>query len=259
MQVINAYKSSLTQKRLARLHVSNETIDPIEVNIHDVSTKREVLGQTIGGVIPYIFILFAFMGCIYPAIDLFTNEKEKGTLETILSSPVSRLEILFAKMSVVALLGFFTALISVVGLSFGLHEFSSNLPADITQTMLSFLRLENVLMLLSMLLPLTVFFASLLTLLTTYAKSYKEAQTIITPLTFLVILPAFVGLLPGIKLTLKTALIPITNISLATKEIIGGTIQPMLFTVVIVSLLVYAAIGVFAASLWFSQESNILK
>jgi sodium transport system permease protein len=259
MRVIDLYKNALTQERLTQLKITNETIDPIEVKIQDISTKREILGQTIGGIIPYIFVIFAFMGCIYPAIDLFTNEKEKGTLETILASPAGRLEILFAKMSVVACIGFSSALLSIVGLSFGLHNLTNTLPPEVMQTMFSFIRPENILMMLSMLLPLTVFFASALTLVTTYAKSYKEAQSIITPVTFLVILPAVVGIMPGITLNLKTAIIPVTNISLATKEIIGGTINPLLFILVLVSLLIYAALGVFASSLWFSKESNIVK
>ncbi len=259
MQVIENYKHTLTQERLAQLKITNESIDPIEVNISDVSTKREILGQTIGGFIPYIFVLFAFMGCVYPAIDLFTNEKEKGTLETILASPAGRLEILFAKVSVVACVGFSSAILSILGLSFGLHNLTNSLPPDVMQTMISFIRPENILMMLSMLLPLTIFFAAMLTLITTYAKSYKEAQTIITPVTFLVILPAVVGIIPGINLSLKTAVIPITNISLATREIIGGTINPLLYILVLGSLLIYAALGVFAASLWFSKESNIVK
>ncbi len=259
MQVINVYKSSLTRKRLAVLKINNETIDPVEVDIKDISTKREIFGQTIGGIIPYIFVIFAFVGCIYPAIDLFTNEKEKGTLETILSSPVSRLEILFGKMGVVALIGFASAILSVVGLSFGLHSFTNKLPADVMEAMNNFIRPEVILMLFAMLLPITVFFASLLTLFTTYAKSYKEAQAIISPLTIIVVIPAVVGVMPGMTLNAGNALIPITNISLATKDIISGTINPLLFILVMSSLLIYATLGVIVASLWFSKESNIIK
>ena len=51
---------------------------------------RETIGKLAGGFLPYIFIIFCYMGCMFPAIDLFTGEKERGTIETLLSAPVDR-------------------------------------------------------------------------------------------------------------------------------------------------------------------------
>ncbi|HEX2935373.1 MAG TPA: ABC transporter permease [Bacteroidales bacterium] len=259
MSVLEGYKNALMDERLAKLNIARQTIDPIEIRVQDISSVREKIGQSIGGMIPYIFIIFSFIGCMYPAIDLFTNEKERGTLETILVTPVKRLEILFGKMIVVSLTGLISAVLSIFGLSVGLKQFSSDLPNDIMGTLTSFIEPSNAIMLIAMMVPLIVFFAGLLTMVTTYAKSYKEAQSIISPMMIIVILPAVIGMMPGIELNFSTALIPIANISLATKEIIAGTINYSLFVVVLCSLLVYAAIGVFAAAIWFGRESNIVK
>lgn len=258
-EVINAYKNSVLSGRLSKLGIEKSAVEPVEIKIQDVSTVREKLGNTIGGLFPYVIIIFSFMGCMYPAIDLFTNEKERGTLETILVTPANRLEILFGKMSVVALIGLFSSFLSIIGLSFGLKQFSQGMPADIIGTLSTLIEPGNIIMLLLMFIPLMVFFAGILTLVTTYAKSYKEAQSIISPLTIIIILPAVVGLSPGVELNLVTAIIPITNISLATKEIISGTIHFPLYGLALGSLLVYATISVFLASLWFSKERNIIK
>ena len=209
--------------------------------------------------LPYIFVIFSFIGCMYPSIDLFTNEKERGTLETILTTPVKRIEILFGKMIVVALIGFISAILSMMGLSFGLKQLAATLPPDVLGSLSSFVQPSNILLLLGMLLPLIVFFAGILTLITTYAKSYKEAQSIISPMMVLIIMPAVIGLIPGIELTSLTAIIPITNISLATKEIIAGTMNFGLYALVVGSLLVYAVLGVLVSVKWFSNESNIVK
>lgn len=259
MTVLEGYKNTLMNERLAKLNINRQSIDPIEIKIQDVSSVREKIGQSIGGMIPYILIIFSFIGCMYPAIDLFTNEKERGTLETILVTPVKRLEILFGKMIVVALTGLISAVLSLIGLSVGLKQFSSDLPEDIMGTLMNFIEPSNAIMLIAMLVPLLIFFASLLTMVTTYAKSYKEAQSIISPMMIIIIMPAVIGMMPGIKLNFSTALIPIANISLATKEIIAGTISYPMYAVVLCSLLVYAAIGVFAAAIWFGRESNIVK
>lgn len=258
-EVINAYKNSVLSGRLSKLGIEKSAVEPVEIKIQDVSTVREKLGNTIGGLFPYVIIIFSFMGCMYPAIDLFTNEKERGTLETILVTPANRLEILFGKMSVVALIGLFSSFLSIIGLSFGLKQFSQGMPADIIGTLSTLIEPGNIIMLLLMFIPLMVFFAGILTLVTTYAKSYKEAQSIISPLTIIIILPAVVGLSPGVELNAVTAIIPITNISLATKEIISGTIHFPLYGLALGSLLVYATISVFLASLWFSKERNIIK
>lgn len=259
MSVLEGYKNSLMDERLAKLNIARQSIDPIEIKVQDISSVREKIGQSIGGMIPYIFIIFSFIGCMYPAIDLFTNEKERGTLETILVTPVKRLDILFGKMIVVSLTGLISAVLSIFGLAVGLKQFSSDLPNDLMGTLTSFIEPSNVIMLIAMMIPLIVFFAGLLTMITTYAKSYKEAQSIISPMMFIVILPAVIGMMPGIELNFSTALIPIANISLATKEIIAGTISYPMYAVVLCSLLVYAAIGVFAAAIWFGRESNIVK
>lgn len=259
VNVLEGYKNKLMNERLAQLNINRQSIDPVEIKIQDVSSMREKIGQNIGGMIPYILIIFSFIGCMYPAIDIFTNEKERGTLETILVTPVKRLEILFGKMIVVALTGLISAVLSLIGLSVGLKQFSSDLPQDIMGTLLNFIEPSNAIMLIAMLVPLLIFFASLLTMVTTYAKSYKEAQSIISPMMIIIIMPAVIGMMPGIELNFSTALIPIANISLATKEIIAGTISYPMYAVVLCSLLVYAAIGVFAAAIWFGRESNIVK
>jgi ABC-type Na+ efflux pump, permease component len=258
-EIIEAYKKEILKERLAKLSIEEATVNPVDIRIRDISTVRQKLGNSIGGTIPYIFIIFSFIGCMYPAIDLFTNEKERGTLETILVTPAHRLEILFGKMTVVSVIGFLSALLSVVGLSFGLKQFSRGLPVDFLGSLTNIIDPGNVTLLLLLMIPMVIFFAGILTLVTTYAKSYKEAQSIISPLTFIVLLPAIIGMMPGVELNPITAIIPITNISLATKEVIAGTINYSLYGLAFGSLLMYAGLSVLAASWWFRQESNIIK
>jgi sodium transport system permease protein len=259
MEVMEKYKNTVMDERLVKLGIQRPAIDPVVIAVKDVSSQREKIGQAIGGYVPYIFVIFGFLGCIYPAIDLFTNEKEKGTLETLLTTPVKRIEILFGKMAVVSITGLISAILSIVGLGIGLKQFANALPEALMSSLLSFVAPGNVALLLTMLVPLIVFFAGILTLVTTYAKSYKEAQSLISPMTILVILPTIVGLMPGIELNVKTALIPITNISLAAKDIISGTINYPLYGLVLASLLFFAFLSVFAAVKWFSNETNIVK
>ncbi len=259
MNVMEKYKNTIMDERLAKLGIQRTAIDPVIIKVQDVSSQREKIGKTIGGYIPYIFVIFSFIGCIYPAIDLFTNEKERGTLETILATPVKRLEILFGKMTVVSIIGLMSAILSIVGLAIGIKQFTNALPEAMMGSLLNFIAPGNVLLLLAMLIPLVVFFAGILTFITTYAKSYKEAQSLISPMMIIIILPAVIGLMPGIELNVKTAIIPITNITLAAKDIVSGTINYPLYGLVLASLLFYAGLSVLIAVRWFKNETNILK
>jgi sodium transport system permease protein len=83
-----------TQQRLVNLEISQEKITPLQVNYENIASSKEMIGKLAGGFLPYMFIAFGFMGCMFPAIDLFTGEKERMTIETLLTTPVSRWKIL---------------------------------------------------------------------------------------------------------------------------------------------------------------------
>jgi len=256
--LLDQYKAKLRRQRLAMLDISEEAIQPLQVDKMDMATMQEKIGKYVGGFIPYIFIIFCFIGAMYPAIDLFTGEKERGTIETILTTPVKRIHILTGKMSVVVATGIISALLAIVGLFGGLN-FAGTLPAQITQVTGDILQPKFILLLLSMLIPLTIFFAGIMIPISIYAKSFKEAQSIITPINILVILPGIVGLLPGVELTLQTALIPVVNIALATKDIVAGTIDYSLLAAVYGSLILFALLSVAFSVRYFGRETNILR
>jgi sodium transport system permease protein len=109
-----------------------------------------------------------------------------------------------------------------------------------------------------LLIPLTVFFAGVLIPLAIYAKSFKEAQSIITPLNLVMILPAMlVSFIPTFELTYETACIPIINIVLASKDLIAGTLDYGMLAVSFLVMTVFAASSVFLSNYRFGKESNV--
>jgi sodium transport system permease protein len=112
---------------------------------------------------------------------------------------------------------------------------------------------------LALLLPLSVFFAAALLMLSLRARSYKEAMSVISPLMIVVVVPAMIALAPGVRLGPMTALVPILNVSLATREIIAGTAAPLHLTLVFASLVALAATGVVACARWFAREDILFR
>jgi sodium transport system permease protein len=257
-KVLEAYGKKLLNLRLEKKKLAAAFVEPLKIADRDVSSVREKIGQRLGGMFPYFFVIFCFLGAMAPAIDLAAGEKERGTMETLLVSPATRLQIVVGKFLVVTASGIFTALSSVLWL-FLMFRQSKMIPPEIISGILKVIEWKSLLLLFSMIIPLCAFFAAILLSVSVFAKSYKEAQSIIAPLNIMIIIPVLIGIFPGIKLNAATALIPILNISLATKEIIAGTIPPLLMAEVFLVLLALAALGLIFCTRWFNRETVIFR
>ena len=257
-EVIEEYDQQIVEDRIERLKLDKDLFDAISIDRIDMASVKEKLGKLAGGYLPYLFIIFGFMGAMYPGIDLGAGEKERGTLETLLSSPASRLQIVMGKFLVVTLTGVATALIAMAGLYVAVRRFPE-IPADILNVIMEMLGPKMILMIMTLLLPVAAFFAAVILSLSIFARSFKEAQSIITPLNFAIIFPAIIGTLPGIELNAQTALVPILNVSLATKDMLAGTINPIYLIEVYVSLFAIAGLSLWGCVRWFNREGTLFR
>ena len=257
-ETVDRYEKELLDERFKRLELDQTIVEAVKLEPHNVASVQERVGGAVGGFLPYMFILFCFIGAMYPAIDLGAGEKERGTLETLLTAPVNRLHLLLGKFGVVVASGLLSAAVSLTGLMVAMKQ-SHDLPAGFIDVLLRLLGWDNILLLLSLLVPLTIFFAGILLSVSLSARSFKEAQSMISPLNIAVILPAAIGLTPGMVLSYKLALIPILNVSLATKAIIAGTIEPGQLALVYISLITFAILSLWGSAWWFGRESTIFR
>jgi sodium transport system permease protein len=108
-------------------------------------------------------------------------------------------------------------------------------------------------------LPLAVFFSAALLALSLFAKSFKEAQSYISPLMILLAVPAIAALLPGVELTPAHALVPVMNTSLVSKEIITGTYRWDLIALIFLSSSVYAVLALAIAVKLFQREDVLFR
>ena len=256
--VINKYRESKISQRLEMLEIQSEILEPVKINHRNIASEKEMIGKLAGGWLPYMFILYCFMGAMYPALDLGAGEKERGTIETLLISPAGRFEILLGKFCVISLSGFLSAISGIIGLLVGL-QFMTELPMEIITTMKSIIEIKTIALILSLIVPVSIFFSAVLLSISFYAKSFKEAQSLVTPINILILFPALIGLIPGVELTWKTALIPIVNIALVTKEIIAETVSSVLLLEVYGSMIILAVVGLFFTRWWFNREEVIFR
>jgi sodium transport system permease protein len=258
MGVVEDYRQEVRESRIQSLGYTLDFINPVNVSFEDTATQQEQIGEAVGGFIPYIFIILCFTGAMYPAIDLGAGEKERGTLETLLTSSAPLTHILMGKLLLIICSGLFAAGLSLTSMGFAMLSMGSMI-GEFASTIGPMLQPLNIILFFSLLLPLTILFASFLLTLSFFAKSFKEAQSIISPMVAVIIFPLIFGMMPWVKLSYATALIPILNISLASKAIFSGNIPWGQVVVVYVSLISFAAIGFVACTKLAGRESILFR
>jgi sodium transport system permease protein len=253
----SSYRDAMARAALEARGVPVSLLSPFQIDAQNVAPPSKVGAELIGGFVLYMIIIWCFTGGMYPAMDLTAGEKERGTMETILTSPISRADLAFGKFLTV-----FTASIVSTALSIGSLAFVWSKRAEFgmgASGLQISINAGSLLSLTMVLLPLAALFASVLIAVALYAKSYREAQSYISPMVFVVIMPAIIGMMPGIELTWKTALVPILNISVLSKVLMGGSYPWPYITAIFGMTCVYAAIALSAAVRMFNREGVLFR
>jgi sodium transport system permease protein len=238
-------------------------VRPFDVVEKNVAPPEKVGGAILGGLVPYFVILLCLTGAMYPAMDLTAGEKERGTIETILCSPVSRTHLVLGKFLMVLTASIATAVLAIASMAvsfgagrkmlLGVMHGAADSALQITITG------KAVVSIFFVVLPLAVFFSATLLALSLFAKSFKEAQSYISPLMIVVVLPAVAALLPGVELNPALALVPVLNTSLVSKEIITGTFHWVLIALIFLSSSVYAGVAIAIAVKLFQREDVLFR
>ena len=261
-EFLGDYRGELARSLLSARNVPKGLMRPFEVTKNNVAPPEKVGGSGFGGMVPYFVIILAFTGAMYPAMDLTAGEKERGTMETILTSPVSRTDLVLGKFFTVVTASLATAILALssMGVSFMLAKSTIDKALAKGEPGFHFaLDPRGVLAVFVMILPLSVLFSAAMLAVSLFAKSFREAQTYISPLTFVVIMPAIVALLPGVELNTRTALVPILSTTLVGKELMAGNHPWGFIALIFASSCIYASLAIAAAVTMFNREAVLFR
>ena len=259
---LRAYREEVVKRRVVAQKLPVEVLDPFQVTQKNIAPpEKSGAALFFGGFIAYIVVFLCFNGGMHPAIDLTAGEKERGTMETILSSPIYRAHLVIGKFLLVLTTALSTAALSVIsmGISFALvHAFQAKTIQAGKEGIEMHIGIGAALSVFIMAIPLAVLFSSIQLMIASFAKTYKEAQTYLVPLIFIVIIPAIAAMLP-IDLDAKLALVPILNVSLLCKELVIGTYHWPLIAIIFASTCAYAGVALFLAVKMFQRESVLFR
>jgi sodium transport system permease protein len=249
---LEAWSDTLLARRLGEAGLPPDFARPLVVSDSSVATAEEAGGYALGRFLPAILVLMTLLGAFYPAIDMAAGEKERGTLETLLTTAVPTREIVAGKFAAVALvaLAAATANLGSMLLTFQSGLFRFGAVAELRFT----LPAGAALLVLVSLVPLAVLFAAVFLGLAVRAQSFKEAQNALTPAQLAAILPLLVVTLPGIDFTPALALVPVVGIAMFFRELMAGSAEVLPSVLAFVSTAGYAALALAFAARSFGRE-----
>jgi len=251
-RALAAWRDTLLVRRISERGLPEGFARPLVVADSSVALPEELGGYALGRFLPMLLVVMTLLGAFYPAIDLAAGEKERGTLETLLTAPIPPGQVVAGKFLTVTVIGLMSA-----GLNLGsmLLTFQTGLFQLSQAVQIEFsLPLPAVLVIFGTLFPLAVLFGALFLGIALRSQSFKEAQNALTPVYMLVILPALLPLFPGIEMTPFLAVMPVAGVSLLFRELMAGDATLFLGSLALLSTLVYASAALLFAADSFGRE-----
>ncbi|HET9949602.1 MAG TPA: ABC transporter permease subunit/CPBP intramembrane protease [Longimicrobiales bacterium] len=250
--VLRQWRDSLLARRLVERGLPPGFAAPVAVADSSVALPGEVGGYALGRILPLLLVVITLLGAFYPAIDLAAGEKERGTLETLLTAPVPASQIVAGKFLTVAVVGLVAAALNLGSmlLTFqtGLLQVTEAIGLEVS------LPLSAVAAIFVMLVPLAVLFGALFLGVAVRSASFKEAQNALTPVYVLVLVPAMLPAFPGIDFGALFAVTPVAGVAFLFRDVLEGDPSWGLGALVLGSTTLYALAALAFASRSFGSE-----
>lgn len=260
MTVLEDYREQLRMDAVEQAGMDITTVlYPITATQTDHASNEENFGQLLGAILPFLLVVSILMGAIYPAIDATAGEKERGTLETLLTLPVSNMQLIFSKFLAVSTVASVSALLNFISVGIfgtymyqtmgigGARKFSIDLAGFV----------PALLVMLLCILAFAMFMSALCLCICIFAKSFKEAQNYVSPLMIVVMLVSYIGFLPDLSLDSTYAVVPIANIVLLVKNIFSFHYTFGNLFLVLLTNVVYSFLSVILMSRLYDTESML--
>ena len=262
--IVDDYEESIRNNRLELLNLDENYVNPITINEEDLTTEEESAGSIFGALLALFFVMYVISGSMYPAIDLGAGEKERGTMETLISTNISSVDIIIGKMLSVTSSAILTATFSMLGFAIPILVIFLFYADSVNEYLFGLLSaIVNPVALIGvfvLIIPLSVFMGAFLLAISVYAKTPKEAGLLLGNVLIVFIIPCYVPLInPGLELDFVGALIPCYNLALITNNLIAGTVDWFLYSVALLSTIVYCIVAIYITYIKFEDENVIFR
>ena len=241
---VTTYLSQIEAQLANKFDVNND----LNIN-YDMATEEDISTKIIGMILPFILMTFLISGAMGICSESIAGEKERGTIATLLVTPVRRSDLVIGKIAALGITTMASAFVSFLGLILSLPKLAG---ADFSIDYYGFGPLA---ILLLVVVVTALFFTTILTIVSTYAKSVKEATSLSGPLTIIVMVVGMSGMMAtSANTNLWMYLIPIYNSIQSFTGILNDSINIFAIIITVISNLAYIGLGVFLLTKMFNSE-----
>lgn len=260
---VSSYNSGLQAKRFSERQIDPKILSGLLVVPQDVSSDQERGGFGLGLLLPLFIVMWSIIGGQYTAIDVSAGEKERRTLESLLLTPVNRLELVLGKFLAVATAAITSVVVSLASFYFAfLFGFGNIMVASqgAGQAGANFsISIVTILLLFGISLLLVLMFSAVLLSIGIFAKNFKEAQSYIGPAYLIVVLPiTILNIVPNFKPALWFFVLPVANALALFKELLMGTTDWTHIGLTFISLVFYSALAIWVTTKIYQQEKVLV-
>lgn len=241
-RVLDRYRDRFIEREADKLGVTRTQLQGFRVEELNVSSNTEMGRFVLGLLLPVMLVIMLAMGAVYPAIDTTAGERENGTWETMMTAGTSRENILVAKYLYVTTMSFVAGCLNVLAMMFTMR---SNIALLGGPAGLSFqVPLASIPIIVAGAALLALFIAAGMLILASFARTFKEGQSLVSPFMIAFVLPLVFIQSPSQEFTTKIAFIPVVNVAMMFRQAIGGYFdwKPIAITVAMELFFVTAAL-----------------
>lgn len=240
VKMLNEYEASLSNK--------------FDINsgdaVFDLASDRDLSAMMFSSLMPLLLTIFLFSGCMAIAPEAIAGEKERGTLSTLLVTPLKRSELALGKIFSVTVIAVLSAASSTLGTLLSLPK----LMGGVSDGMEIYYTTSDYIVLALIILCTVLLFVSIISIISAFAKSIKEAQTYVAPLMIIVMLTAVSGMFGGTVENPLFYLIPVFNSVQCMSSIFSFEIIPLNVAITVASNFIYCGILAFSLTKMFNSE-----
>ena len=217
----------------------------------DLATDEDTSAMLITMLVPFLLLVFLFSGCMAVSTESIAGEKERGTIATLLVTPVKRSNIALGKVISLAIASLVSSLSSFIGLILSIPK----LMGEVESITLSMYNLLTYIEILILMIVMVLLFTVVLSIISTFAKSVKEASQYSLPVMVIVMMFAMTSMMgTGASNVTLLYLIPVYNIVQCMNAIFSLSFNVVNFLITIFSNIVYIGIGIYLLTRMFNSE-----
>lgn len=252
-----SYERILQEQKLTQASQDpSEVLDVFELKTHNLGTENFFASYIVG--YAFLFIIMAItISATYPATDTTAGEKERGTLETLLTFPIKSRDIIVGKLCSVTISSIVTGILSLILalISFHFANDMFTIYKDVP------IELSGLVIFMSIIVIIiySIFISGLCLAIASMSKTFKEAQSALTPLTFISFFPGMIAFMIQVKTSELLAIVPFMNFTLITNDLSSGVVNYLQIFLMILSSLIYIGIVIWYIIRQYKSEKVLFS